>query len=135
MISSRHWLSGVIPLEGGESRSLSTLYEERVLAFAGIADPDRFFSGLAGAGIAVVGSLSLPDHAVYDDRTIAGIQQLFRSTGATCLVTTAKDAVKLDHCRKQLGRVWVAQLELLLSDPALLELKVDTLFDTTGKPV
>lgn len=133
VLAAGHRLSGIVPLEGGESRPLSALYGERVLAFAGIADPDRFFSGLAEAGIDLSGSLSLPDHAVYNGRTIAGIRQLFRSTGATCLVTTAKDAVKLEQHRKQLGRVWVAQLELVIADPALLEEKVAKLFDSSGE--
>ena len=133
VLSARHHLSGIMPLSGGEIQTFSVLFEENVLAFAGIADPDRFFSGLAEAGVDVVGSLSLPDHAVYDDRTIAGIQQSFRSTGATCLVTTAKDAVKLGSRRKQLGKVWVAQMEMILADPTALESKVDSLFQTTGK--
>jgi tetraacyldisaccharide 4'-kinase len=133
VLSARHRLSGIVPLSGGEIQPFSALLEENVLAFAGIADPDRFFSGLAEVGIDVVGTISFPDHAVYDDRTIAGIQQLFRSTGATCLVTTAKDAVKLGQRRKQLGRVWVAQMELILADPTALETTVDSLFQRTGK--
>jgi tetraacyldisaccharide 4'-kinase len=133
VLSARHHLSGIVPLSGGEIQTFSVLFEENVLAFAGIAAPDRFFSGLADVGVDVVGSISLPDHAVYDDRTIAGIQQLFRSTGATCLVTTAKDAVKLGQRRKLLGRVWVAQMEMILADPTVLEAKVDSLFQVNGK--
>ena len=133
VLSARHHLSGIVPLNGGEIQPFSALFGEDVLAFAGIADPDRFFSGLAEAGVDVVGSLSLPDHAVYDEQNIAGIRHSFRSTGATCLVTTAKDAVKLGHRRKQLGRVWVAQLEMILADPTALEAKMDSLFQRTGK--
>lgn len=128
VLSAGHHLSGAVPLDGGECRPISALYGERVLAFAGIADPDRFFSGLAELGVDVVGSLSLPDHTVYDERTVAALRQSFRNTGATCLVTTAKDAVKLDHCRKLLGRVWVAQLELVLADATALESKLESLF-------
>ena len=128
-----HHLSGIVPLDGGESRPLSALYGELVLAFAGVAHPDRFFSGLVEAGVELVGSLALPDHAVYDDRTVAGIRRSFRSTGATCLVTTAKDAVKLERHRRQLGKIWVAQLELLLADPGVLEAEVERVFQETGK--
>ena len=133
VLSARHRLSGIVPLEGGECRPFSALYGEKVLAFAGIADPDRFFSGVAETGVEVVGSLSLPDHTVYDDRALAGIRQLFRSTGATCVLTTAKDAVKLDQRRKELGRVWVAQLEMILEDPTALREMVESLFHGTGK--
>ncbi len=132
VLTARHRLTGVVPLDGGECRSFPVLYGERILAFAGIAQPDRFFSGLAEAGLDLVGSLSLPDHADYDDRTIAGIRRSFRNTGATCLVTTAKDAVKLERYRRQLGKIWVVQLEMALADPTVLESMVDELF-TTGE--
>lgn len=131
-LSAWHQLTGVVSLDGGERRPFSTLYGERVLAFAGIADPDRFFAALAEAGLDVAGALSLADHAVYDEKTIAALRQLFRGAGATCLVTTAKDAVKLEPRRKQLGKVWVAQLALVLADPMALEVKVDSLFNRTG---
>lgn len=133
VLTARHHLSGIVPLSGGKIQSFSVLFGEKVLAFAGVADPDRFFSGLAEAGIDVAGSISLPDHAVYDEQSIAGIRRSFRSTGATCLVTTTKDAVKLGLRRKQLGRVWVAQLEMILADPTALEAKMDSLFQRIGK--
>ena len=132
VLSARHHLSGIVPLSGGEIQPFSVLFGENVLAFAGIADPDRFFSGLAETGVDVVGSISLPDHVVYNEQNIAGIRHSFRSTGATCLVTTAKDAVKLGQCRKQLGRVWVAQLDMILADPMALEAKMESLFQRTG---
>jgi tetraacyldisaccharide 4'-kinase len=132
-LTAGHRLMGVTPLDGGECRSFSVLYGERVMAFAGIAQPGRFFSGLTEAGLDLVGRFSLPDHAVYDDRTVAGIRQIFRSTGATCLVTTGKDAVKLERYRRQLGRIWVAQLEMALADRELLEMKLESLFQPDGK--
>lgn len=125
VLSAMHKLSGVVPLDGGPCLSFSTLYGERVMAFAGIAQPERFFSALTEAGLNLAGILSLPDHALYDDRTIAGIVRIFRSTGATCLVTTGKDAVKLEPRRRQLGRVWVAKLEIVLENSTLLMSMVD----------
>ncbi len=132
LLTGRHRLGGVVPLDGIECSPFSVLYGERVMAFAGIAQPGRFFSGLTEAGLDLVGRFSLPDHARYDDRTIAGIRRIFRSTGATCLVTTGKDAVKLERYRRQLGKIWVVQLEMALADPTVLESMVDELF-TTGE--
>jgi tetraacyldisaccharide 4'-kinase len=133
VLFARHRLVGVVPLAGGDCRSFSTLYGERIMAFAGIADPGRFFSALTETGLNVVGILPLPDHALYDDLTLAGIRRIFGNTGATCLVTTGKDAVKLEQRRRQLGRVWVAQLEMDLADPTLLDLKLESLFHKNGK--
>ena len=132
VLTAGHRISGVVPLDGRDVSSFSVLYGERVMAFAGIADPGRFFSCLTEAGLDVVGRFALPDHAVYDERTINGIRHIFRNTAATCLVTTGKDAVKLEQHRKQLGRIWVAKLELALAAPILLESMVDGLF-TTGE--
>ena len=131
-LSARHNLSGIVSLDGGGVLPFSALYGEQLFAFAGIAEPGRFFSSLAEAGLDLVGRLALPDHALYDDRTVAGIRRSFRSSGATCLVTTAKDAVKLERYRKQLGRIWVAKLELVLDDLTPLTERLDRLFNPGG---
>ena len=40
----------------------------RVLAFAGIGDPEKFFATLREAGIAVAATRSFPDHHRYTQR-------------------------------------------------------------------
>ncbi len=44
---------------------LAALGGGRVLAFAGIGDPDKFFATLAGAGVEVAATRSFPDHHRY----------------------------------------------------------------------
>lgn len=65
------------------------------LAVAGIAHPEQFFSGLRGSGATVKGSLSFSDHHPYTENDIEKIQAEMRLTGAECILTTEKDAVKL----------------------------------------
>lgn len=71
---------------------------EPVFGVAGIARPERFFSDVASAGWSVVGTLAFPDHHRYTDRDIARIKQQAISARATIVLTTEKDAVRLEAC-------------------------------------
>ncbi len=77
----------------GESLPLTDFRHKKVVAFAGIARPERFFSALENSGIRLLNRLALGDHVNYD----AGIVQRILSElgSAEVLLTTEKDAVKL----------------------------------------
>lgn len=66
----------------------------RVLAFAGIGDPPRFFRTLWTSGVDVAGEKSFPDHHPYTQGEIAALVAEAQRAGLT-LVTTEKDFVKL----------------------------------------
>jgi tetraacyldisaccharide 4'-kinase len=71
-------------------------YTERVVAFAGIARPERFFNALRSLGYEVARELTFPDHHWYTARDIAGIQAAARDANAPLVITTEKDAVRCD---------------------------------------
>jgi tetraacyldisaccharide 4'-kinase len=73
---------------------LSALKGRRVLAFAGIGDPHKFFATLAEAGITVAERAGFPDHHRF---TPAEAQALVARAEAANLVllTTEKDAARL----------------------------------------
>ena len=66
----------------------------RVLAFAGIGDPEKLFATLAGAGIAVAATRSFPDHHRYTTAE-AGMLCEQADRQALALVTTEKDWVRM----------------------------------------
>ncbi len=68
----------------------------RVLAFAGIARPERFFSALRSLGYDVARELTFRDHHWYSARDRETIQSAARETNASLIVTTEKDAVRCD---------------------------------------
>jgi tetraacyldisaccharide 4'-kinase len=68
----------------------------RVLAFAGIARPERFFNALRSLGYDVVRELTFRDHHWYRARDIEAIQAAAREAGTSLIVTTEKDAVRCD---------------------------------------
>lgn len=76
----------VLPLLGGEARTLGDFSGEKVHALAGIGNPDRFFTLLAGAGIDYIPHPH-PDHArlTASDVNFADGQPV---------LMTEKDAVK-----------------------------------------
>jgi tetraacyldisaccharide 4'-kinase len=72
----------------------ATLAGGRVLAFAGIADPQKFFATLAEAGIAVGATRSFPDHHRYTPGEALALRNEADHKGLA-LVTTEKDLVRL----------------------------------------
>lgn len=77
-----------------------------VLLVAGIARPERFFEAARRATGAVVGELRFPDHHAYPPASLERIEQQALELGATSVLTTAKDRVKL------LGRLGLPLAEL-----------------------
>ena len=74
------------PLHGGRAQALATFAGQRVHAVAGIGDPERFFSMLRDAGIAVVPH-AFPDHHAY-------VASDFEFGSKLPVLMTEKDAVK-----------------------------------------
>ncbi len=67
---------------------------QRVLAFAGIGRPEKFFATLEQAGITVAGRQAFPDHHTYRQGELASLRAKAAALNAT-LVTTTKDHVRL----------------------------------------
>jgi tetraacyldisaccharide 4'-kinase len=89
----RHTPAGLATALNGECVPLADLADKKGIAFAGIADPEGFFDSLRSAGLNLVNTLSLPDHAAYTGETLRQVEKLARE--ADFLVTTEKDGVKL----------------------------------------
>ncbi len=70
---------------------------QRVLAFAGIGRPKKFFETLAQLGANIIATREFHDHHSFSRIDIDGLRKAARSADAT-LVTTEKDWVRLpDH--------------------------------------
>lgn len=68
-----------------------------LFAVAGIARPERFFDDLRAAGLNVVGSMVFGDHHAFTPEDVGRIGAAARSSGAVLVVTTEKDAVRLEE--------------------------------------
>lgn len=74
----------------------ASLRGERVLAFAGIGRPEKFFDTLGALGAEVVATRPFADHAPLTSEDIASLLATASQQGLQ-LVTTEKDAARLAH--------------------------------------
>jgi len=77
-----------------DEASLALLRGRRVLAFAGIGDPGRFFRTLQASGIGVVVEHAFADHHPFSQTEIENLAAAAKRQGLT-LVTTEKDLARL----------------------------------------
>ena len=78
--------------------SLAALRGKRVLAFAGIGDPPRFFRTLRASGVDVVAETAFADHHRFSEGQIEALVARAKRDELT-LVTTEKDFVRLRGTR------------------------------------
>jgi tetraacyldisaccharide 4'-kinase len=90
----------------GTTNDLAALRGRPLLAVAGVAAPERFFTGLESVGLQIT-RCALPDH---DD-----FSALPWTPESPDVIVTEKDAVKLGPAADGEVRVWVARLDLELA--------------------
>lgn len=74
--------------------AVETLKGRKVLAFAGIGDPEKFFATAVGAGIAVTQGKAFPDHHRFTAEEAAALEMDADSEGLA-LLTTEKDRARM----------------------------------------
>ncbi|MDH4440241.1 MAG: tetraacyldisaccharide 4'-kinase [Rhizobium sp.] len=104
------------------------LREKRVLAYAGIADPGKFYRTLEQMGAVIVDHQGFPDHHHLAEDEIADL--IDRATRQDLqLVTTAKDHIRLAgaHGRSPelAGRSHVVDVDMVFDDPKAPDLIID----------
>ncbi len=80
--------------------------DSRIAAVAGIARPERFFRTLRHQGLQVVEERVFPDHHWFTAADVQEIERAARSKGAGRIVTTAKDAVRLEPHQSAMTLRW-----------------------------
>jgi len=95
LVKSTLRLDSLLNLDG-ETFDIKKLQDQPVAAFSGIANPDDFRKLLEKSGARVVCYHPFPDHHEYTLADLKYIEDSARKSGAELILTTEKDAVKLN---------------------------------------
>jgi tetraacyldisaccharide 4'-kinase len=108
-----------------DEAQVAQLRGKRVLAFAGIGDPARFFNTLRASGIDVAGQRAFADHHPYSQAEIESLIAEAKRDGLI-LVTTEKDLARL---RDRAQQIMPFRVTLEFDDaPLLRKFVTDRLF-------
>jgi tetraacyldisaccharide 4'-kinase len=94
-IFTSRMVTSVLRTIQGNALGKNVLAGASVGAFCGIGNPASFFNHLQREDCRLAFTQAFPDHHVYQQAEINTVVDRAKAAGATALVTTAKDAVKL----------------------------------------
>jgi len=110
---------GALPILHADLRPVGgeRLAGRRLLAFAGIGRPEKFFATLQALGAELVGTRPYPDHYPF---AAGELDQLLRAAerAQACLITTAKDIVRVPATMR--SAIEVLEVEICWADPGAL---------------
>jgi tetraacyldisaccharide 4'-kinase len=87
--------TGLTSLASGAAVDPASLKGQRLGAFCGLARPSSFFRSVSDANIKLNAHLCFPDHVAYGQGDLSRLTDFRDLNQLDCLLTTAKDAVKL----------------------------------------
>lgn len=102
--------------------AVAGLRGQRLLAYAGIGDPDKFFAMLAALRLRVEETVAFPDHHRYGGGDVARLLTAARERSLT-LVTTEKDLCRMQgdpRLDRLAGLSLALPVGLVLDEPAAL---------------
>ena len=81
-------------------QNINEFKNKKVIAFAGIGNPDNFFNLLKDNKIDIVEEIKFPDHHKYSEETLENLINKTKESN-TILLTTEKDYFRIDKNYKQ----------------------------------
>ena len=80
-----------------ETVDIDLLAAERVIIFSGIGNPQSFRSTVTALGAIITDEIFFPDHHTYSSSDITNLTSRANQHDARWILTTEKDAIKLQH--------------------------------------
>jgi tetraacyldisaccharide 4'-kinase len=126
------WLAGFgKPILDAQLEPANAVPAGPVVAFAGLARPEKFFDTLAAAGADVAEAVPFDDHHVYSEDDLDVLAQIAQERSAT-LITTEKDAVRLSPEWRE--RVHVLAVSVRFADEAALDALLEPIRSRMNPP-
>ena len=110
IFTSRQTPLDLIECRSGVTRPLSALREATVFGFSGIARPESFIALLRSLGAIIAGEQAYPDHYDFTRSDLASVYKSAADEKAAMIVTTEKDAVRLNRFKPE--GIWALRIEL-----------------------
>ena len=101
---------------------------QRVFAFAGMGNPDKFYQSLKESGIQVAGTQNFPDHYYY---TRFDLEAIKHEAKGLPLMTTEKDGVKIPNDIRQ--NIFVMPGQFVFDDPDAVWQLLEGVFHVADK--
>lgn len=95
-------------------------------AFCGLGSPESFFEQMRRENFNLATAKTFPDHYFYQQNDIDELETAAEKNGAEALLTTAKDAVKLQNLKFKMP-CFVVESELVFDDEAKLRRRIQNL--------
>ncbi len=109
---------GFYDIKRNESLETAEFRGQKGLVVSGIANTHSFIEALNDIGVDTHNKMIFVDHKDYTHKEVQKIRKLFYSTNSTCVITTQKDAVKLQDFKKELDDIdiYYLKIELMLDE-------------------
>jgi tetraacyldisaccharide 4'-kinase len=102
----------IINLVTGDQIRIESIISEKVACFCGIANPIQFFEMLQNIQLQIGWQKSYRDHHQYQESDLKFITEQAKKINARLIITTQKDAVKLEHYSKdELSNVYYLKID------------------------
>ena len=102
----------------------SNLEKKKLIAFCGIARPEKFFQTLKNLNLNVIETIAFPDHFLYSKNDLENLKKRGEQENAL-LVTTEKDIVKIPKDLKR--EFYSLPVEVKLTNSSVLKNKLKQL--------
>jgi len=109
---SIHHTEDVISGDESIQKPIPELRDKKVYAFCGIANPDSFKKALLAAGAKILFFEIFPDHHPYSAKEIEKIKKGLLKSGADYLMTTQKDAMRLQNHLEFLKMIFILRIKM-----------------------
>jgi len=117
VLSSRMVTSGFRKLDGEPIETPDQ--SQPIGAFCGVGHPESFFNHLRGEGLHLAFTRSFPDHHHYKQPELDSLVREAKTRGVKSLLTTAKDATKLQSLRLEIP-CCVLEIKISIDDEGRL---------------
>jgi tetraacyldisaccharide 4'-kinase len=106
--------AGIIDVKNNKFYSVEEFRNQKSLVVSGIARPASFLNVLRQYNINVDNQLLFKDHKHYTEKEVQRIRKKYYASNSNSVITTSKDAVKLNQYDRQLDDIDIYYLKIEL---------------------